>query len=337
MKKGILWFEHDHNARNDSKILDLRCEYGWEGYGLYWAIVELLSAASEYKIKNSSVKGIALSINCEGEWLNSFVDKCCELELFKRTDNFFWSPSLLNRMKKFKLNSQKHSDAGKVGAKARWEKHAQKQQPKNAIALQSNSVGNAIDMPLESDVNATKMQHDNTGHDSTNTSSYSSSSSNSPKKGRRQLLPMLETCRNGSSTPESLSLLLEYLNFLIRETKTVNFANAIPYFKKNKKVLNDVTIISAEVTSWKKKNGRNPVIDIKEYAIGIRRNILNGSSEPDEIIQDLEIYTDKTTKKAATMWFNSQVDSIRETQPGLQADEVVRLANEKMTECPYTV
>ena len=38
--KEIVFFSHDANAMNDTKILNMRADYGIEGYGLYWVIIE---------------------------------------------------------------------------------------------------------------------------------------------------------------------------------------------------------------------------------------------------------------------------------------------------------
>ena len=35
------YFPHDSNARNDIKLIKLRSKYGYEGYGVYFALIEL--------------------------------------------------------------------------------------------------------------------------------------------------------------------------------------------------------------------------------------------------------------------------------------------------------
>ena len=40
MSKEPFYFLHNYNARNDIKIKRLIVKYGYEGYGLYWAIIE---------------------------------------------------------------------------------------------------------------------------------------------------------------------------------------------------------------------------------------------------------------------------------------------------------
>lgn len=42
MKKNTIYFTHDSNARRDPKILALIADYGYEGYGRFWALIEFL-------------------------------------------------------------------------------------------------------------------------------------------------------------------------------------------------------------------------------------------------------------------------------------------------------
>ena len=48
MKDNSYYFKHDCNARQDEKILALRMKHGWEGYGLYWALIERLRESDNY-------------------------------------------------------------------------------------------------------------------------------------------------------------------------------------------------------------------------------------------------------------------------------------------------
>ena len=48
--KDVYYFSHDANALSDPKILSMRCDYGFESYGLYWAIIEMLRNESNYKL-----------------------------------------------------------------------------------------------------------------------------------------------------------------------------------------------------------------------------------------------------------------------------------------------
>lgn len=50
MSKEAYYFSHDTNARNDPKILALRDNWGVEGYGIYWVLIEMLRESNDYKL-----------------------------------------------------------------------------------------------------------------------------------------------------------------------------------------------------------------------------------------------------------------------------------------------
>lgn len=53
MAKETYYFSHDSNAITDTKILNIRADYGLEGYGLFWAIIEMLRNKEKYKLELS--------------------------------------------------------------------------------------------------------------------------------------------------------------------------------------------------------------------------------------------------------------------------------------------
>lgn len=137
MSKEAYYFSHDANARQDEKILMLRAEHGWEGYGIYWALIEMMFESSDSALHHSKVKGIAVSYNIDMALLNQIIDTCIEQNLFQSEDDLFWSDSLIRRKNKFRDIKNKRSEAGKKGAAKRWEND-------NAIAEPLQSHSNAI-------------------------------------------------------------------------------------------------------------------------------------------------------------------------------------------------
>jgi len=123
--KDAFYFSHDSNARHDPKIIVLRSHYGYEGYGWYWAIIEMLRDAQDYKfsLKNKYfLSSLAIDLGIDKEKLDKFLDDCIyEFELFKTDGEFVWSESLLERMEKREATRQKRSEAGKKGATERWQ------------------------------------------------------------------------------------------------------------------------------------------------------------------------------------------------------------------------
>ncbi len=82
------WFQHDTDAHRDLKLKRLSKEYGLEGLGLYWVIVEMI--AEELSSKK---------LNCELEWtidviadefkmskdrVEAILGFCCGQQLFDR-------------------------------------------------------------------------------------------------------------------------------------------------------------------------------------------------------------------------------------------------------------
>ncbi len=123
--KDAFYFSHDSNARHDPKIIVLRSHYGYEGYGWYWAIIEMLRDAQDYKfsLKNKYfLSSLAIDLSIDKEKLDKFLSDCInEFDLFKTDGEFVWSESLLERMEKREATKQRRSEAGKKGATERWQ------------------------------------------------------------------------------------------------------------------------------------------------------------------------------------------------------------------------
>lgn len=98
--KDAYYFRHDSNARFDQKILKLRTEFGWEGYGIYWAIIESMRENSDYKLQNSDIKSLSFSLHLEFKFLEGFFEKLVnEFELLILKDGKYYSKRLLTDMK----------------------------------------------------------------------------------------------------------------------------------------------------------------------------------------------------------------------------------------------
>ena len=118
--KDAYYFSHDCNARSDEKILMLRYEYGWYGYGLYWALIEMMFEDSNARLSLSRLQGIACGLNITSEELNKFIDSCVDIGLFNKDSDYFWSDSLLRRKQLYLESVEKRSEHGKKAAYARW-------------------------------------------------------------------------------------------------------------------------------------------------------------------------------------------------------------------------
>ena len=123
-KSNTCYFSHDANALTDIKISAMRSDYGLEGYGLYWAIIEKLRNEDTYKLplEKNTYRAIKIETGTTID-VEKFIKDC--IEEFKETDNgnglfntngkYFWSESLLKRMTKMEEVSAKRKKAGQRG------------------------------------------------------------------------------------------------------------------------------------------------------------------------------------------------------------------------------
>lgn len=116
--KETYYFSHDCNARNDVKILKLRRKLGMEGYGIYWALVEMLREEETYILQVKYIDEIAFSLSVEVEKLNSVI---YDFELFIIENEGFYSDRLMRSMNKYKEMLNKKSKAGQKGMKNRYD------------------------------------------------------------------------------------------------------------------------------------------------------------------------------------------------------------------------
>jgi hypothetical protein len=136
--KETFYFSHDYNARNDAKVVKLLIKHGFEGYGLYWAIIEDL-----YQNANAlplDYESIAYALRADSEKIKSIIHG---FDLFVFSEDKFGSMSVQRRMEERQLKSKKASD----NAFKRWNKYAtamQSDSDRNATALKNDAKKESI-------------------------------------------------------------------------------------------------------------------------------------------------------------------------------------------------
>lgn len=142
LSKDAYYFSHDSNAHKAPKILKLRSKFGWEGYGIFWAIVETLREQENYSWKADEKELLSFSFANGEPIVNQVIDYCIEIELLIVTDDgFLQSESLNRRMEIREEKRRKKVEAGKKGALSRW---------KNSNA-NSSANDSAINTPMAED------------------------------------------------------------------------------------------------------------------------------------------------------------------------------------------
>ena len=124
--KETFYFPHDYNAMQDEKIKMLIRKHGMEGYGIFWAIVEMLY--NNANALRTDYEGIAFDVRTNCEKIESIVN---DFDLFIVDGDTFGSMSIERRLNERKEKSRK----AKESASYRWN---------NANALRTECDGNAI-------------------------------------------------------------------------------------------------------------------------------------------------------------------------------------------------
>ena len=119
MAKDTYYFSHDYNARNDEKVLELRSNFGAEGYGLFWMLLESMAETEDGKLNLSLIGGLSLGYGVAKERLKEVIDFCINVDLFQQELQFFCS----KRMVEHKNFRKELSQQGKDGADKRWGKN----------------------------------------------------------------------------------------------------------------------------------------------------------------------------------------------------------------------
>lgn len=95
--KNSFYFDHDYNSRNDQKILEVRAEFGWEGYAIFFSLLECLCESKGY-IKREALAGLSLGLSMPKEMLLKYIDFFIKIELFHENKNGIFSDRILTHL-----------------------------------------------------------------------------------------------------------------------------------------------------------------------------------------------------------------------------------------------
>lgn len=139
---GLEYFSHDADARNDSKILNVRMKYGAEGYGIYFMLLERLRTEKDY-IGVADYDALAFDLRVSAGAIKDIINN---FGLFSLTEDggAFYSDSLIRRMEIMESKSKKRSEAAKKAAAARWESESGCERNANAMRTHSNEDADAM-------------------------------------------------------------------------------------------------------------------------------------------------------------------------------------------------
>jgi len=102
--KDNYYFPHDAESMNDPRIVKLLDRYKMSGYGVFYALNELLRVQDNYRCHLSLLKMFARKINVNYSFILSIVN---DFELFVVDDEWFFSEDMCRRMKSYDIKKCK--------------------------------------------------------------------------------------------------------------------------------------------------------------------------------------------------------------------------------------
>ena len=114
--KDAYYFPHDSNARNDQRLMKVRMKYGMEGYGIYFAIIEILREQAEYTLTFNDLESVSFDLRVK---LDVIEDIVTNYNLFViEGHTMFYSKSLKKTLECMDEKKRKRVAAGRKGGKA---------------------------------------------------------------------------------------------------------------------------------------------------------------------------------------------------------------------------
>lgn len=128
------WFKHDYNARNDDKNMELRAEFGAEGYGIFWMLLEKMAETHEGWLDGRLMGGIGMDLGIDKKRIEMVINFCLSINLFHKNEEGFIYNSRMRDHKQMRLYL---SESGKRGANKREENKASKPTIKGGLSTPS--------------------------------------------------------------------------------------------------------------------------------------------------------------------------------------------------------
>ena len=151
MKDKSYYFQHDCNARQDEKILALRMKHGWEGYGLYWALIEKLRESDNYSCV-CDYNLIAYDLRSDANKIKSIIEdfRLFDFATDENRGKLLYSRRLLEDMNLKDDAREAKVEAGKKGAEAKKKKAEPKQSSSTPQADLKQTLSSAKAEPKQS-------------------------------------------------------------------------------------------------------------------------------------------------------------------------------------------
>ena len=118
MYKETYYFPHDSNAGRDPKCAALINDFGMEGYGIYWSIIEILHEQKNGKLEKfpKLIDGLSFELNVKKEALLQAIEAMTKQYLLLQEDeNYIWSNRVNKNLQERGVKRQSKIEAGRLG------------------------------------------------------------------------------------------------------------------------------------------------------------------------------------------------------------------------------
>lgn len=156
--KETFFFSHDYNARSDPKIKKLLRIHGWEGYGIFWSLVEDLYSNDNCLELDYDL--ISYDLRANIDLVKSVIN---DFELFAIEGNTFGSASIQKRLDERDSKSKK----ARASARKRWnnkDDDTQNEENESADEVQTHSDDNANALRPHYENNTDVIRQDEEGN-----------------------------------------------------------------------------------------------------------------------------------------------------------------------------
>lgn len=159
-QKDNHWFAHDKNAMNDPKLMSLKAVYGMKGYGIWWALMEVLRGSEGYRYNLTEEFAYThlsrLLEELTHDEVRKFIDDCINrFKLLKLKNGCIYHEEMTEQLRALDRKRKELKANGKKGGLAR-----------TAKTLNNNELSSGAIAGLECGLSKERTTEDRTEHNS---------------------------------------------------------------------------------------------------------------------------------------------------------------------------
>ena len=158
--KATYYFPHDYEPTSDPKIQALLGEYGAEGYGVYWRIVEMLHSddGHELPMKQYLYLAVAKQMLTTVERVQEIITFCIDVcELFVSSNEHIFSERVNRNVNKRQAMIKQRVEAGKKSAEARKRKVEETNETTTTVERPLNEIQREGNKTQQTKLNKIKL------------------------------------------------------------------------------------------------------------------------------------------------------------------------------------